>query len=526
MNGKPKIFSNAQFNVGRLLALAERLHGQPCRCDQGQRPFAGSMNWAIVLTFDNGIQWIFRSPLPGVFSDDFVAKIITSEVVTTRCILARSSVPVPEIYAFSASRDNEIGVPYILQSKATGHCLLDYSIREAQGLPGLSDRQRAKVMQQLGVFTQQLECIRFPQIGSLVLKHDVDGHDGRANANANNNDNDNGECIVGPCLSPALTWHMRHLLDDLDRGPFASEKDYFDALAVALARHAQELPMTHHVLLAPIPQPVEYPSREQYQKAVGRWNSFVVVGNKIEHSRNRFAYCVAADVLRQTVVPRLLCRDETRDTVDTVDTVNGMDGCNAGFPLMHPDLHVGNIFVDDAMNITCIIDWSSATTVPAAELFATPRLWEHKEPEVRPAFRQSAGAALAPAFGSSRAFWARSDKIRVFQRLVRFSSSRDYDYLAELVSDDVTDCDGLLDLLEQHAQEPQNKALLTELQEDDASSGEVAEYERASSNAADWRAETNVMAVARKLTVMWHMNPRFVADRRLWRWLGAALDSD
>ncbi|KAK3937910.1 kinase-like domain-containing protein, partial [Diplogelasinospora grovesii] len=40
------------------------------------------------------------------------------------------------------------------------------------------------------------------------------------------------------------------------------------------------------------------------------------------------------------------------------------------FPLSHPDLHYGNIMVDDNFNVTGIIDWTNAHTAPV-EAFAT-----------------------------------------------------------------------------------------------------------------------------------------------------------
>lgn len=43
--------------------------------------------------------------------------------------------------------------------------------------------------------------------------------------------------------------------------------------------------------------------------------------------------------------------------------------------ISHPDLHVGNVFVDEELNITCmIIYWDSTTTGPVTELLATPGL--------------------------------------------------------------------------------------------------------------------------------------------------------
>ncbi|RDL39360.1 uncharacterized protein BP5553_03700 [Venustampulla echinocandica] len=42
------------------------------------------------------------------------------------------------------------------------------------------------------------------------------------------------------------------------------------------------------------------------------------------------------------------------------------------FPLCHMDLHYGNILVDDDYNITGIIDWSDAQTVPLERFIITP----------------------------------------------------------------------------------------------------------------------------------------------------------
>ncbi|CAI6094724.1 unnamed protein product [Clonostachys chloroleuca] len=42
------------------------------------------------------------------------------------------------------------------------------------------------------------------------------------------------------------------------------------------------------------------------------------------------------------------------------------------FPLCHPDLHYGNILFDEEYNITGIIDWDSAQTVPLERLAVSP----------------------------------------------------------------------------------------------------------------------------------------------------------
>lgn len=42
------------------------------------------------------------------------------------------------------------------------------------------------------------------------------------------------------------------------------------------------------------------------------------------------------------------------------------------FALSHPELHLGNIFVDEEFHVTCFIDWGSAIPGSVTELLATP----------------------------------------------------------------------------------------------------------------------------------------------------------
>jgi hypothetical protein len=65
---------------------------------------------------------------------------------------------------------------------------------------------------------------------------------------------------------------------------------------------------------------------------------------------------------------------------------------------------------------------------------------------------------------------------------------------------------------------PNNKLLLSKLGEDDLPDEEVKEREKdVFSGKSDRR------AVARRLSIMSEMNPTFVGDKRLWRWLEEAL---
>ena len=98
-----KIFSCAKFNLDALLTLARGTRGQACTCDVSAAPKTGSMNWAILVSFDDGLDWVFRSPRGGhhaIVSDDSAQKMLLSEVVTLKFLRKHTSVPVPEVFSF------------------------------------------------------------------------------------------------------------------------------------------------------------------------------------------------------------------------------------------------------------------------------------------------------------------------------------------------------------------------------------------------------------------------------------------
>ncbi|KAG8410336.1 hypothetical protein J3459_017146 [Metarhizium acridum] len=354
-------------------------------------PKCGSLNWVIFITFDDGIEWVFRSPTAGhnrFYSDETASKIVESEAFTLMYLKARTSIPVPEVYSYSASSDNSIGVPYILQSKATGRFLGAYDwsqspervtgSRKPRPLLPLSDNGREKVMAQLSSIMAELSDHRFDEIGSLFK----DGH---------------GGFVIGECLSPSLTWQERDSLD-LNRGPFRQERDYLVSLISSFTSHAKELPLAPHVFYAPVPDELHYKTIDSQRTAAQRWNDFVAIGQKIDHSKNRLFYCIAGQFLLK-MIPHLSSR---------------LESC---FTLSHPDLHVGNLYVDDDLNITCVIDWSSTSSGPITELLATPALGGPARPPSRSltaAFRLAFGrraTKIGPQLSRSK-LWQISDIIR------------------------------------------------------------------------------------------------------------------
>ncbi|KAL2256207.1 hypothetical protein VTK26DRAFT_2019 [Humicola hyalothermophila] len=65
-----------------------------------QDPDGGSLDWIVVVAFENGVEWIFRSPHSGrraFLSESMTSRLLASEVATLKYVKSHSSVPVPEV---------------------------------------------------------------------------------------------------------------------------------------------------------------------------------------------------------------------------------------------------------------------------------------------------------------------------------------------------------------------------------------------------------------------------------------------
>ncbi|KFA64157.1 hypothetical protein S40285_00835 [Stachybotrys chlorohalonatus IBT 40285] len=223
----------------------------------------------------------------------------------------------------------------------------------------------------------ELSDHRFGEIGSLT-------------------NDETGIPSIGECLSPSFTWQERDSLE-LERGPFSEELDYLDSLISAFTSHARELPLTPHVFIAPVPDKLDYKTMDSYRTAGRRWNDFVTICPKIDHSRNMLFYCIAGQFLRE-MIP------------------NFSSGMRQGFALSHPDLHLGNLYADDDFNVTCTIDWSSTRSGPITGLLIPPSLGSSNEPAsgflaaaFRTGFKQQATKAASNISCSN--LWNASDKM-------------------------------------------------------------------------------------------------------------------
>ena len=354
----------------------------------------------------------------------------------------------------------------------------------------LTECQKWHIMKQLGNICASLSNLTFSQLGSLS-QHD-------------------GSYKIGKCLHPTFLWDGRDEFseNEIPRGPFDNSQEFYNALISGLLAHVKELPMEHHVFRAPVPTRSEYDDFSTYRTATDRWNDYATMGSKPESSTNRLDYVSAALALTD-LVPALTAQDTHFDST--------------GFPLSHPDLSTSNIFVDDQLNITCIIDWAFASSLPPAMFFVTPGL-----PHARDGTEPYLAQGFADGFVERRGFGGQMDlpisRGSLFwnlTRLVTFDALQDYHYFSELLYDLTGQEDGyaLLNGLNDRAEFKHIARSLSEYDESNPTQHAHAEEQRYFACVGFER-----HAIARHLNVMAQLNSAFVADRRLWCWIGLYLD--
>ncbi|KAE8152071.1 kinase-like domain-containing protein [Aspergillus avenaceus] len=473
---QPKIFTYAHFNLEALCHRVSKLRQDvPCVSTADQRPASGSFNWAVLISFDDGIRWVFRSPHRRFSMPlEVVMKLLASEVATMRYISAYSDIPVPEIFDYCVSCDNDIGIPYILMSEARGWPLSKVWRPVGSPLDDLDASSKGKVLRELGDITWKLSQLRLGRIGSPF--------------------EENGSFEVKECLSRGHMLHERYDLE-IPRGPFASDAEFYNSLISAFLEHAEALQLSHHCFIAPVPLPNNYEMRTLYTDAVNLWNDFVAVGNKIDSSINRRDYVIAGDALRDILARDIIPSLESPETTEET------------FPLCHPDLSVNNIFVDDDINITCIIDWAFASSIPEFMLLPAPGLPQYGDEvssQLRLRFTDGFIAAL-PESTEKRSV----DKYRKSLEQSQLSWKNIGKYFF------------------QQRCSPHYIQILNELQKDDQQPEKVEKEEREYFRNREFR-----HTIARKLTLVseWNLQhgvsmPRrlrrdmFVASPKLWKWI-------
>ena len=100
---EPPLFKYGEFDVAALCHLASKIRREiACTCDLNQRPQRGGFNWAVFVLFEDGVEWVLRSPTQNHrgLSHESAVKLLSSEAATLKYLKSYTDIPVPEVYSY------------------------------------------------------------------------------------------------------------------------------------------------------------------------------------------------------------------------------------------------------------------------------------------------------------------------------------------------------------------------------------------------------------------------------------------
>lgn len=293
-------------------------------------PLCGSFHIVFPIGFMDGVEWMLKISANGDHYDSVAAVALASEAQTMRMVKKRTTIPVPEVYAFDTSSNNSLSAPFILMERLGGKPLTRLWFNQETPKACL-EHFRIKTLQSLAGIMVQLNKFTVSTSGSLVF--DSDGNpvglgsakvvDAVAEFNkakaysVHRKDDDTGdkntpdESRSRNCKSnaPSASVHSEtgvETRDDDDiiyeRGPFSDSKAYFMS--------------------------------------------------NLDRSDPAFkadAYDRGTDMCLRLFIEWAFANRHTYDR---------------RFVLTHPDLDVQNILVTDDGTITGLIDWDGVAAVP------------------------------------------------------------------------------------------------------------------------------------------------------------------
>jgi hypothetical protein len=235
---------------------------------------SGSFNLARILQLDEA-RMVIHIPATGKLGDLSrpAKEALESHVQTLKYITEHTSVPVPEVFHFDTSANNEIGAPYIAMSCISGKPVARLWFEDSGPTP--LEERRQNILKQLAQAMAQLNVYHFDKIGSLAPNDQDDGYH------------------LGPCFS----WGQA----EDGTIPITSSGPHLDTSSFLR----------------------------------GYW----------QPANEKSGFSVGANKVLEEMLP-LLPNDSSK------------------FALAHADIDSQNVMADEQGNITGIIDWDNAQTMP------------------------------------------------------------------------------------------------------------------------------------------------------------------
>jgi isoamyl acetate esterase len=127
----------------------------------------GMVNLVLEVSFSDGVYWVARSRHRQLHAKSVA--ILLSEIATMKTVKERTSIPVPQVFAYELSSSNPVGYPYILMECLEG--------RELGGSIGstVPPEFLPKVAKQIAEILVQLHRLTFDRLGRLWCGADGKG---------------------------------------------------------------------------------------------------------------------------------------------------------------------------------------------------------------------------------------------------------------------------------------------------------------------------------------------------------------
>ncbi|KAK2732004.1 Phosphotransferase enzyme [Myotisia sp. PD_48] len=322
---------HVEFNVAALKEVVSR-HTGGGRVMNFRKLSEGGFNRVFLVTLENDLRVVVKIP----YHIYVPKKYATASEVATLSFLRSKGVPVPQIYGWSATSDNPIGVEYIVMSLASGICL------DTKWFD-MTKKQQLTVATGIVDIEKILFNIPFGAIGSLYFKKDIPP-ELRADLYAPGTKDPAGDSDVF-CIGPItdyMFWYGKRAEFWSDNGPWKYPRQYLEAIG------KRELEWTR-----------------KYGKPLGREFPYNMLITGITPPEKY------SDLLNKymALVPYLLPQNPTDP--DNQPTIR------------HPDLTPGNVFFSaENFEISCIIDWQHAVITPLLLAAGHPKMFEN--PDVEP----------------------------------------------------------------------------------------------------------------------------------------------
>ena len=285
---------------------------------------------ATAVDRDNGISvdYIVRIPLP---VDPYYK--MECEVATTEFIRHFTSIPVPKIYAYDSSNKNPLGLEWMIMEKIKG---ADIGGRWLD----MDNANHTELTVNVAQWVDEMSRLQCDKIGGLYLQWT----------------NSDMEFFIGPSISHHFT-ENRRLTYNVNRGPFESIWDYYDALIDVQKQEFEDPVLLNAVELG---KDGERHNKPENYEAMSEEEQFH------EDELSLIAYGPQANWTENTLHSLKTLQDALqvfRSTSAHRDLVTY---------LIHRDISLGNLLVDENDRLISLLDWEHTEFLPDLSITLLP----------------------------------------------------------------------------------------------------------------------------------------------------------